>query len=366
MNFNRKLFAYFFIILLSTTFVFAQKTDSFTLSDEYGENLYVTNSQITIDSNLYGDLFAFSENIIVNALVQQDINAVSSGTFELQGTVGSDLRLIASKTIIDGTIFGETLILGDFVNITENTQIGNYVRINANTVFIDGTLKDDVQIKAEKVVLNGIIEGNAIIYSSSLELGPNARILGDLSSTRSIDGMSSKVDGIVTKLEGKEDPDNFTAVTFQKIGIFITIFLIGAFVLLVARKFTARTVLKMGSRFFVSFLLGLVALIVTPFVAVALIFTIVGIPISILLFLIYALAIILAIGMSAHFLGSLLLRIGNKRNRNVWISLLLGSLLMALLTFIPVAFWIAAFLLMLISIGAGLLAIFSKDKARVR
>jgi cytoskeletal protein CcmA (bactofilin family) len=361
MNIN-KIFAYIFIVILLSGFALAEK-DSFTLSEEYGKNLYLTNNIVTIDSNLYGDLFAFSEKMDVNALVQQDLNAVA-GMFDLKGTIGSDLRLVASSAKIDGTVFGEVMILGDYVEFTNNSQIGGPVNINANTVIIDGDFKDNLNINADKVIINGIVEGNAVIYSTSLELGPNAKILGDFSSTRSIDGMSSKVGGIITKMNGREDPNNFTSVTFRKIWMFITLFLIGAVLVLVARKFTNKSVEKMSKRFFLSLLFGFLALLITPFIAVALLFTVVGIPISIILVLIYILAIILSLGLGSLFIGKLLVRIANKKNKDVWIALLIGTLFIALISLIPIVLCIIIILLMFTAIGAGLIAIFGKDKKK--
>lgn len=361
MNIN-KVFTYILIAFILAGFVLAEK-DSFMLSEEYEKNMYLTNSEIIIDANLYGDLYALSENLQVNELIQQDLNAVA-GVFVLGGTIGSDLRLVSSSARIDGTIFGEVMLFGDYVEITENTAIGGPVNINANTVIIDGTLKNDVNVKAEKVVINGIIEGSAVIYSSSLELGPDARIMGDLSSTRSIDGMSSKVDGIITKMNGKEDPNNFTSITFRKIWMFLTLFLIGAVIYLVARKFTVKTLGKMSQRFFLSFLFGILALVIAPFVAIALLFTFVGIPISIMIGLVYATAIILSFGMGSMFLGHLLVRLANKKNKDLWISLLVGTLFVALISIIPLAFIILGMVLLPLSLGAGLIAIFGKDKKK--
>ncbi len=362
MNIGNKIFAYFLIVIMLAGFALAEK-DSFILNEEYGENLYLTNNEVMLNSNLYGDLYSFSETLEVNELVQDDLQAIT-GVFFLKGTVGSDLRLISSSATIDGTVFGETLILGDYIEFTSNSALGGRAKIKANTVILDGVLKDDLEVKAEKVVINGVIEGNAVIYSSSLELGPDAQILGDLSSTRSVESMSSKVGGIITKMNGREDPNNFTSITFMKIGMFITLFLIGAVLVLVARKFTAKAIGKMSQRFFLSLLLGFVALLVTPFIAIALLFTIVGIPISFLLALAYIAAIILSFGMISLFAGHLLVKIANKKNKDVWIALLIGSLFIALISLVPVIFWIVAILLMFVSIGAGLIAIFGNDKKR--
>jgi cytoskeletal protein CcmA (bactofilin family) len=367
MNVN-KFFVYFFVVILLSGLVLAEK-DSFVLSEEYGKNLYLTNNMVITDANLYGDLFAVSEKIDVNELVQDDINAVA-GKFTLTGTVGSDLRLVASSTVIDGTVFGETMILGNDVEITEKAALGGPVRINAKTVIIDGNLKNNLNVNADKVVINGVIEGNAVIQSSVLEMGPDARILGDFSSTRSIDGMSSKVDGVITKMANRDNPDNFTSVTFRKIGMFLTLFLIGAVLIVTSRKFTERTEKRMKQKFFLSLGLGILALVVAPFVAILLLFTVVGIPIALLIGLVYCVAMILAFGLSAIFAGKICIKLFTRKSNALWTELLMGALILALISIISVVVWLSVVfgilmaILVFVAIGAGIQAAFGKDKKK--
>jgi len=360
MNTN-KIFTYFLIVILLAGFVSAAK-DSFVLDSEKSQNLYLTNSEVAIDSSLYGDLFAFSQRVDINGLVRDDVNAVTS-LFDLQGTVGSDVRLISTTTVIDGTVFGEVMIVGNYVKITKDSAIGGPVNINANTVIIDGTLKGDLNVKADKVILNGIVEGNAVITTSSLELGPDAKIMGDLSSTRNVDETSTHVDGIVTKLKGRDDPSNFTSITLSRIGLFLMIFLIGTALILCSRKSTEKTAKAMYSKFLLSMLIGFVALVVAPFVAILLLFTVVGLPLALLIVAIYLMLLILAAGFSAIFIGKLNTKIVKKKN-SLWLELLIGALALALVSIIPVIFALVLVFIGFVSVGAMLLVAIGKDKSK--
>lgn len=353
-------FAFLFVLLLIAVPALAK--DEFLLNEEYSKNLYLTNNNIEINSNLYGDLFAFSEYMKISELVKDDINAVSA-EFNLEGTIGSDLRLISSNAKIDGTIFGEALIMGNYVEISDSAAIGGRVKINANYVVINGTLKDDLDVSAEKVFINGVVEGDAIIKASSFELGPDARILGDLSSPNNIDEVAPQVSGTVTKTEGKESPDSFTSMTFRKIGLFMMLFLIGAALVFFGEKFTEKTSKAFQGRFLLSLMTGFVTLVAAPFIAIFIAFTFVGFPLAILIGLIYFTLLILSFGMSCVITGKTLLRLFKGR-KNLWLELLIGALSLALLSILVPVFWALMLILIITSVGAFILVFAKKDKKK--
>ncbi|MGV8161828.1 MAG: hypothetical protein ACP5N2_00670 [Candidatus Nanoarchaeia archaeon] len=358
---KNKLFAVLIMIFLLAGFVLAE-SDSFKLDTEHSENLYLTNNEVSIESKLYGDLYSISERIDVNGLVRDDINAMT-GVFDFRGTVGSDVRLVSSSAVIDGVIFGEFINFGNYVKITNKAVIGGPVNINANIVVIDGTIQDDLYVKAEKVILNGVVEGNAVIKAAKFELGPDAKIMGDLSSTRNVEDFSSQVEGTITKIKGRDDPTNFTAITLSKLGLFIMIFLIGTVMILVTKKRTERTTKTMYTKFLFSMLIGFIALALAPFVALMLLFTIVGIPIALLIVAIYVLVLILTLGFVALFLGRLNIKMAKSKN-NLWLELLIGSLALALISIIPVIFWLVVILLGFVGAGAMILVYLGKDKKK--
>ncbi|MFA6073002.1 MAG: hypothetical protein WC758_02740 [Candidatus Woesearchaeota archaeon] len=357
-----KLFTYLLMVFLLTSTVFAEKNNTFILSEDQTQNLYLTNNKIVTEANLRGDLYAISNEIKIKSLVNEDIDAITN-SFNLQGTIGGDLRLIASETLIDGTVFGEVMILGSQVILTNNSVIGGPVHLKANTVIIDGTLKDDLFIDANKVIINGVIEGNVIIKSSIVQLGPDAKILGDFSSTRSVDEVSSKVGGIVTKIEGKDDPSNFTSISLSKLALFAMIFLIGAALILFAKKRTERITKIMYSKFLLSMLIGFAFLIVAPIVAILLLITVIGAPISVLIVAIYIMLLILGLGYIAFFLGRLNGKMA-KSKLNPWLEVLIGALALALISIIPIIFLLVVAFIGFVSIGSILLVAFNKDKKK--
>ncbi|MGV8169619.1 MAG: hypothetical protein ACP5N3_06210 [Candidatus Nanoarchaeia archaeon] len=362
---NKKIFAnisVYLILLLVMAFSVIASEDSFTLSEESAGNLYLTNSNVNIDSDLYGDLFAFSQNLNTNGLIRDDLNAVA-GTVNLKGTIGSDLRLVSSNAVIEGTVFGETMILGSYVKITEDAIIGGPVNINAKTVVIDGTLQDNLNVKARKVIINGVVEGNAVIDTLDLELGPDAKIIGDLSSTKVDDETAAHVSGTVTKVKARDDPDNFTKITFNKIGLLLMFFLIGTVLILAGRKHAEKATKAMYTKFLFSMLIGFLILVLAPFVAVILLMTLVGIPIALLIAAVYLILVILALGFSALFLGRLNTKIVKNKN-SPWLELLIGSVALALISIIPVIFWLILVFIGFVAIGAMFLVVIGKDKKK--
>ncbi len=359
MNINR-IFAYLIMILLLTTTVLAEQSkyndkNSFVLNDTYTGNLYLNAPIININSNLKGELYAISNYVNINDFVEQDIGVIASD-FTLIGTAGNNLRVIARNVKIDGPIFSEAIILGRNVEFTNSSVVVGPVNIQATNVIIDGKFNDGASIKADKVTLNGEIDGNATIEAAVFIMGPNAKVTGDLSSNRMIQ-KDDRIGGNVIKFADKYSPENAMSITFGKIIFFLIIIFIGAAAILVSKKYSERVVKATCGRFWLSLLVGLLAILIVPVAGFLLLFTIIGIPITILLALTYIGALILALAFSAMLLGRLDLKMFQSKRKNaLWLELIIGAIILALLSFIPVIFWIVLVILMMTAVGGMLLA----------
>jgi cytoskeletal protein CcmA (bactofilin family) len=361
-----KILVYLFVVFLLSAAVLGagSQDDSYVLKDPHAGNLYLSSPNIKIKADLFGDLYAVTRNLMINALVKDDVNAVA-GNLYLKDTIGSDLRLIGGEVKLDGTVFGETMVIARDVVTTDNAILGGPVKIKAKHAVIDGDMKGDVCITADRVELNGIIEGNAVIETPVLEIGPSAKVLGNLSTNRYVE-KDSRIGGEVIKLPDRYSPENITSITLGKIMFFLALLLLGAAAIVVSRKFSERTAKAMYGRFWLSLLTGLIVLVVAPIAGFILLVTVVGMPITILLVFAYIGALILGLGFSAMFLGRLDLKLFRSKRKNaLWLELLIGAVILALLSIIPVVFWIIlAFLLILATGGMFLAAVRKEERKR--
>jgi cytoskeletal protein CcmA (bactofilin family) len=367
MKLNR-LFVYLILIFLLSATVLAERgersnNDAFVLNDTYIGNLYLSNPTIKINSDLQGELYAISNAISVNNVVEQDIGAITND-FTLKGTAGNNLRVVAGNVYIDGPIFNEAMLLARNVEFTNNSVVAGPVNIQAKTVILNGKMLKGANIKADKVILNGEIDGNAVIEAGIFEMGPSAKVTGDLSSNRMIQ-KDERIGGSVIKFRDKYSPENAMSITFGKILFFLMILLIGAAAVLVSKKYSERTAKAMYGRFWLSLLMGIVVLIIAPIAGFLLLLTVIGIPITLLLILAYFGVLIVSLGFSAVFLGRLDLKMFRSKRKNaLWLELVIGAIILALLSFIPVIFWIILIFLMITAVGGMFLAAVRKEERK--
>ena len=174
--------------------------------------------------------------------------------------------------------------------------------------------------------INGIINGSATINADMIEFTNGSKILGDLnySSTKRVD--DKFVGGKITYIEKKQ---SFFESISGTIFAFGSALLLGMLLLFFLQEKTIEAADRLMEKPLQVLLLGVLALIVIPIIAIILLFTIVGIPISIMIIVAF---------IALLYFGKILLALGAGRKifpNNIHFALLAGLILYYLLKFLP-------------------------------
>lgn len=240
---------------------------------------------------------------------------------------------------------GDRIVLVGSVLVDRDETAGNVVVVDGD-VTIRGTVKGDVIAIAGDVTIRGTVEGDVATVSGLATLGRRGSVGGDIvyADEKPVRTPGSRVGGDVRKF------DAGSAGLIGAIGTFIAFtisgLLLGLILILLAPRAadavgnTARTKAGMSAA------VGLLAFILIPVIAVAALFTIVGIPLGVvLLFLIVPLAVISYV--TAGFaIGRLMLKSAPRL-----LAFLAGIVLLALLTLIPIAGALIGFLAVIFGLG---------------
>ena len=111
-------------------------------------------------------------------------------------------------------------------------------------------------------------------------------------------------------------------------------------------RYNNRACEKLEHRGWLPFLIGFATLIVLPIAAVLLCITIVEIPISVISLIIYGILIYLAPVFTGIILGRFILK-----NMNEYLSAIIFTLIVKIITFIPYVGGISLFICVLLSLG---------------
>jgi hypothetical protein len=230
-------------------------------------------------------------------------------------------------------VAGQTFVLAS------HASIGQDLSVAGQNVTLNGPIERDLAAGSGSVTINSSVGRNVQAHVRTLSLGNKADIGGSVDYTSNKSLARSKgavVAGSITRSSPKAGhvrpgaivPVNFLMalymfITFLLIALLLVLFMPRAFHLAAetARMHLLRT-----------FLVGFVASIVVPVVLVALLFTIIGIPLALFLGLVWLVVVLLSGSFAAYLLGRLLLR--GATNNAIW-TILLGGAVLLILYFVP-------------------------------
>jgi hypothetical protein len=229
----------------------------------------------------------------------------------------------------------------------------------AGHVLIDGTVDGSLKATGGSVVVGGRIAGDATIKSDEIEIGPNARIGGDLSYTsRNRLDLEGKgiVAGDIDYMESKEKVERgvrSTAVKCVKWIWFTAAGLVAGLVALAIFRRSAPAILAaLSGDTLRSAGFGFLAVIVVPVAALISCLLIITIPLAALVLLLYLVVIYLAKVPVGLWLGQRILKALGRTDPSPYWSLTTGLLALYIVFPIPVLGGLAWFACLFLGLGA--------------
>jgi hypothetical protein len=246
----------------------------------------------------------------------------------------------------------ERIVLVGDVLVDRDETAGDVVVLDGD-VTIRGTVKGDVIVGDGDVTIRGTVTGDVVAVAGLTTLGQRGNVEGDLNygDKEPVRTSGSKVGGDVQKFDAG-DASLIGAIGFF-VGFVVSMFLLGLILILLAPR-AAEAVARTGRRkALVSAGVGLLGIILIPLIAVAAFFTIVGIPLAIVLLFLIVPLLAMSYITTALVLGRLILK------KSKLLAFLLGLIILGLLTLIPIAGGLIAFLAIIFGLGALLVTLFS-------
>jgi len=279
------------------------------------------------------DLSASAGNVIVRGTVTGDLQAFA-GNVIITGEVRGDVEAFAGNVRVTGDVGGDVMAVGGNVFVGENATVGGTLEAAAGTVTIAGGV------------------GDARLAAGSITVASTGTVDGDLR----YDGTLTVADGGTVTGETVQDSSLTVGPQFPDVPWLGTLFgllmnlLLGALLLLALPAFSARVGEYGVDRPLRSGGIGLLAVIAAPVVFVLFAITIVGLPIAFAWLLLFLLLAWLGSVYGAFVVGVALLALTEIDNR--WLALVLGLVVVALVTQVPLLGGLFGLLVFLIGLGA--------------
>jgi cytoskeletal protein CcmA (bactofilin family) len=327
-----------------------------TVSDD----VYAFGDRVDVAGAVSGDLLAWAGDIVIGGRITEDA-LLAGGSVRIAGTVGDDLRAAGGELVIGGNIADNASVAGGDITFSQSSRIGRDLQVAGGTIRLDGTVARNALIAGGEVTVNGTVGGDVQADVGTLRVGPNAVIRGKLTYTsdrRADIDPGARIAGGVEFRE-KEEPERrglpFVFMFIWWLLTLLALFLVGILLIALAPKMSADVADRILRSPGLSVLVGFVTSIVMPVIGVAVMLTVIGIPLGFLILALYVILLYLSRVYIALAVGRWLVAKAGRPDASLYADLALGLLILWILFAIPFVGW--ALHLIAVWFGLGGLAV---------
>ncbi len=327
-------------------------------------DLYIAGRDLIIDGTVNGDVFGAGQNITVNGTINGGLT-VAGQMITVGGTVTEGARIAGQAITLRGNINRDAVVAGATILATSTSRFGSDLVVNAGSARIEGQVSGSIRGSSGDVTVAGPVGGSVVLVVQALTLAPTAAVQGSVTYTSSQNAtvqQGARINGSITRQEPQRPQRQRGAGIGLAVGwilwrifSYLAAFVIGLIlILLFAPRLTAMA-LAIRDVTWMTLGWGALILFVTPIAAIAVMVTIIGIPLALLMLVLYAIAVYLSQIPVALLVGGLILRRGALNAvppRGLLIGLFaLGLLILELLRAIPFIGWLIGLAIALFGLG---------------
>lgn len=329
---------------------------NYTLEDgaQVLDDFYFFGDTLTLGGKNTGDVYTLGSQIITLGDIEEDL-VVAGGRVTVGGNVSGDVRVAGGVVQIDGEVGEDLVVAGGNVTIGKDATVKGDLLVFGDRVVVEGVIEGAVRLHVRTAELLGKMNNDVtVVTEESLSVRDSAYIGGNLrytaygtvvlSNTVEIAGETTVVPSPITT---HENGVQLFWLLFQMcVLIGVTTFFTWAFPAQVKRVST-RAFSDTGWLTFK----GFACLFGMPFISIVLMLTIVGIVPALLLFGVFGISVVLAYPLSAILAGVILAHWIKKEDGVHPKWAFVGSVALVCATLVPVLGWFVTFALFLLAFG---------------
>jgi hypothetical protein len=304
-------------------------------------DLYAFGGGVDVGADVNGDLIAGGGLVTITHRVQGDL-IVGAGSVMMGGLVEKGVRAAGGSVTIAGRVGRNVNVAGGSITIGPEAVVGGSAQLVGGEVRVAGVIGRKLRVAGAVVVLAGEVAGNVEVVAQEIEVLPTARIRGKLvywsPRPARIDPQAS-ISGRVThnlpELPSRIARTGTALVTVSRTSFMAGLTVIAVALFLIFPRFTVLASRTVGSDPIKSLGMGLLLFAAIPVLAILSMITILGIPLGLLIFLGFSIALLLGFVLVAFYLGDVGAQAFMGRHareravRVVFLILALGILLLA-------------------------------------
>lgn len=254
----------------------------------------VAGESVRLHEATLGDLFVAGGEVSADRVTAEDVIA-AGGSLRFMELAARDLIAAGGEIDLEGTLSEDLIAAGGRLFLRAGSRVAGYAVLAGGDVELEGRIDGNVKIAGGRVRVGGEIGGDLDVVAGRLSIAPGARIGGAL-AYRSGEAAEIAPDAVIAggieRHEFDVERPSAGAIVAIVSGI-AGVVLLGLALLGVALHAAVPELLvgaaaAMRTRFWAALGLGFALLIATPVAANLVLVTVVGIPLAVFAFLIYA------------------------------------------------------------------------------
>jgi hypothetical protein len=275
-------------------------------------NIYVAGGNVRPAELVKGDLYAAGGRVTIEHPVQGDAT-LAGGAVTVRAPIGEDLRAAGGDVTVESTVGGELYASGGSITLRNTAVVAQAVTLYAGHVSIEGKLHGPLKVYAQKIVLNGEVARDVELNAEQIDLGPLAKLGGALRYSsnalfKTEEGVT--IGGAVTRgdaMNGRPDMhrdrewhgqmmgggSGWAGTIAGSVASFVALLAAAALFLFVFTGFSRRASSRMLAAPWPALGAGVAVLLGTPLLAMLLLITLIGIPLGMVLMMLFPLMLLM-------------------------------------------------------------------------
>ena len=273
------------------------------------DTVFLGGKTAIIAGTVDGDVFAAAERVEVTGTVHG--NLFSAGeTVTIAGQVDGNLHAVGKNVDVEAKVGGTGFMAGQNVNLNEAGQLARGGFFAGESVRTKGQVGRDLYLAGEKLEVSGSVARSVRAYGERFTVSSTGLVEGDVHVTvpsedavEIDDGATVKGETVVdTEVEHERRAFMYPGFYFGVLGKALALLLIGVLLVMLfpalrpSAPESSREVLRdMG--------IGFIVLLAVPVAMFLIAITLIGIPVSVVLGVVYALVFYLSTLVVAYFIA---------------------------------------------------------------
>ena len=346
--------------LNDTTELEAEITDSQAMLNN-GPHIFAGN-KLTLDQTYSGNVYAAGGEVIVTGDIMGDL-IVAGGSVTVDGPISGDIYAAGGTVVITSSVGGTVTAAGGEVRLTETAEVEHAALIAAGTFRQTGTVLGNLQVKAEHVILAGVVGQSATVDTDELTVSEAAlfgeNLQAEVDDTINVSENAQVAGEKSVNLSEKKETQKPSALRWS-IGWVVNFLgrvIVMAIALLLFGASVKQASLNLEKHWPNAFMKGALFVVAVPILVILLMLTILGMPAAILMAFAYFLLLMIAWVVPGFWIGRVMSPKGS-----LYLQGFLGALVVSVVSSLPMIGWIFRVLLAVLGSGAFVRLFWKSDK----